>query len=77
MTNLIFIVNMILYFFFQAAFLVWCFIPIHNNGSIIIYTKFIRPYFLKHEGDIDEVVNDLSKKGNNIYLIIYLVIDLH
>jgi len=44
-------------------FFVWCFIPIHNNGSVVLYNKFIRPYFLKHEGDIDHAVNDISKKG--------------
>lgn len=78
MSNLIFIINiLIVYFCLQTAFLVWCFIPIYNNGSIIIYTKFIRPYFLKHERDIDQIVNDLSKKGNNVYFIIHLVIDLH
>lgn len=47
-------------------FFVWCFIPIHNNGSIILYTKVIRPYFLKHEGDIDQAVNEFSKKGKKI-----------
>lgn len=45
-------------------FFVWCYIPIHNNGSIVVYNKFIRPYFLKHQVDIDQAVNDLSKKGN-------------
>lgn len=41
----------------------WCFIPISNNGSVVVYSRFIRPYFLKHQGDIDQAVNDLSKKG--------------
>jgi len=47
-------------------FFVWCFIPIHNNGSVVLYNKVIRPYFLKHEGDIDQAVNDISKKGKEI-----------
>lgn len=41
----------------------WCFIPISNNGSVVVYSRFIRPYFLQHQGDIDQAVNDLSKKG--------------
>lgn len=37
---------------------------------MVIYNKFIRPYFLKHQGDIDQAVNDLSKKGikKNVYM---------
>jgi len=48
---------------------VWCFIPISNNGSVVIYNRFIRPNFLKHQGDIDQAVNDLSKKGKTMFLI--------
>jgi receptor expression-enhancing protein 5/6 len=55
-------------FCFQTIFFVWCFIPIHNNGSVVVYSKFIRPYFLKHQGDIDQAVNDLSEKGKRILI---------
>lgn len=24
-------------------------VPIENNGSVVIYKRFIRPYFLKHQ----------------------------
>jgi len=54
------------YSLIKTVFFVWCFIPIHNNGSIVLYTKVIRPYFLKHEGDIDQAVNELSKKATEV-----------
>ncbi len=39
------------------AFLIWCMSPM--QGSNLIYHKFVRPYFQKHEAVIDEAV----KKG--------------
>jgi receptor expression-enhancing protein 5/6 len=54
------------YSLIKTIFFVWCFIPINNNGSVVVYNKFIRPYFLKHQGDIDQTVNDLSKKATEI-----------
>ncbi|XP_050541401.1 receptor expression-enhancing protein 5-like [Daktulosphaira vitifoliae] len=50
----------------KTIFFVWCYIPIHNNGSIVMYNRFIRPYFLKHQSDIDQAVNDLSKKAAEV-----------
>ncbi|XP_025424133.1 receptor expression-enhancing protein 5-like [Sipha flava] len=54
------------YSLIKTIFFVWCFIPIHNNGSVVVYSKFIRPYFLKHQGDIDQAVNDLSEKATEV-----------
>lgn len=54
------------YSLIKTGFFVWCFIPIQNNGSVVVYNKFIRPYFLKHQGDIDQAVNDLSKKAADV-----------
>lgn len=39
---------------------------------MVVYSKFIRPYFLKHQGDIDQAVNDLSEKGKGIDFNLYL-----
>lgn len=34
---------------------------------MVVYNRFIRPYFLKHQGDIDQAVDDLTKKGKEKY----------
>jgi len=44
---------------FQCVFLLWCMSPL--EGSTTIYNKVIRPYFLKHQSAIDDVV----KKGTD------------
>ncbi|VVC35677.1 TB2/DP1/HVA22-related protein [Cinara cedri] len=54
------------YCLIKTLFFVWCFIPIHNNGSVVIYNKFVRPYFLKHQEGIEKTVNDLSKKATEV-----------
>lgn len=33
----------------QCIFFIYCMIPIENNGSVVMYNRFIRPYFLKHQ----------------------------
>ncbi|KAL7051239.1 hypothetical protein ACKWTF_004394 [Chironomus riparius] len=37
------------YWLIKCVFFVWCMAPIENNGSVVVYYKVIRPYFLKHE----------------------------
>ncbi|KAL5287848.1 REEP5 family protein [Megaselia abdita] len=37
-----------LYWLLKCIFLIWCMLPIDNNGSVIIYHRLVRPYFLKH-----------------------------
>lgn len=37
------------YWLIKCAFFVWCMAPIENNGSVVMYNKVIRPYFLKHQ----------------------------
>lgn len=37
------------YWLLKCVFFIWCMAPIENNGSVIMYNKVIRPYFLKHE----------------------------
>lgn len=41
-------------------------IPIENNGSVVIYHRLIRPYFLKHQGTADEVLDKLGKRAKNL-----------
>lgn len=33
------------------------------NGSQMLYHRVVRPFFLKHEAELDRVVNDLSGKA--------------
>ncbi|XP_078526925.1 receptor expression-enhancing protein 6 isoform X2 [Lissotriton helveticus] len=48
------------YYIGKCAFLLWCMAPFSWNGSQILYTRFIRPFFLKHHGTVDSVVSDLG-----------------
>uniref|UniRef100_W5MRK4 Receptor expression-enhancing protein n=2 Tax=Lepisosteus oculatus TaxID=7918 RepID=W5MRK4_LEPOC len=52
------------YYMGKCAFLVWCMAPTPTNGSVQIYTRIIRPFFLKNEAKIDRVVKDLSDKAS-------------
>uniref|UniRef100_A0A1B0GP47 Receptor expression-enhancing protein n=1 Tax=Phlebotomus papatasi TaxID=29031 RepID=A0A1B0GP47_PHLPP len=36
------------YWLLKCIFLVWCMAPIQQNGSVFLYHRFIRPFFLKH-----------------------------
>lgn len=40
--------------------------PVSWNGSQILYTRVIRPFFLKHEAAMDNVVNNLSSTAKNL-----------
>jgi hypothetical protein len=35
------------------------------NGSLIIYQKVIRPYFLKSEGQIDDLLDKVTKSAGD------------
>jgi len=48
------------YWLFKVAFLIWCFLPISSNGSLVIYGKVIRPLFVKNRGKIDGVAEMLG-----------------
>lgn len=37
--------------------------PVSWNGSEMIYRQVIRPFFLKHQSAMDNIVNDLSSKA--------------
>lgn len=45
------------YWLTKCIFLIWCFIPINNNGSTVIYNRFIRPVFIKNRETIDSTIN--------------------
>lgn len=59
------------YFLAKCAFLIWCMLPMKNNGAFLIYTKIIGPFVRKHEGKIDEVVSmteALAREGGKEFL---------
>lgn len=37
--------------------------PVSWNGSQVIYNKIVRPFFLRHEATVDNMVSDLSGKA--------------
>ncbi|GLD47892.1 receptor expression-enhancing protein 5-like isoform X1 [Lates japonicus] len=54
------------YYASKCLFLIWCMAPVTWNGSDILYKRVIRPFFLKHQAAMDNVVSDLSAKAKNI-----------
>ncbi|KPP62302.1 receptor accessory protein 6-like, partial [Scleropages formosus] len=51
------------YYAGKCIFLLWCMAPVSWNGSQVLYTCVVRPFFLKHEAAMDRVINDLSDKA--------------
>lgn len=50
----------------QCLFLIWCMAPVSWNGSGMLYKRVIRPFFLKHQAAMDNVVSDLTSKAKNV-----------
>lgn len=42
------------YWLAKIAFLLWCLVDTPTNGSIVIYERFVRPFFLKHKNRLTE-----------------------
>lgn len=38
--------------------------PTPSNGSVVIYTRIVRPFFLKNEAKIDDVVKNIKDKAS-------------
>ncbi|EDW09345.1 receptor expression-enhancing protein 5 isoform X1 [Drosophila mojavensis] len=55
-----------LYWLLKCGFLIWCMLPVENNGSVIIYNKLVRPYFLKHHASVDKIIDDGIRKAGNV-----------
>lgn len=51
-----------LYWLAKCLFLVWCFMPVSWNGSDVIYTRVVRPFFMKHQSGIDSVMSKVTGK---------------
>jgi len=54
------------YWLAKCMFLVWCFLPMSWNGSDMIYNRVIRPAFMKHQKEIDSVMNKVTDKVNEL-----------
>nr|ALS04697.1 receptor expression-enhancing protein 5-like protein [Pseudodiaptomus poplesia] len=54
------------YWLSKCVFLMWCMAPISANGSEIIYTRIIRPYFLKNQTAIDKLVDKTASKASDL-----------
>jgi len=54
------------YYAGKCLFLLWCMAPVSWNGSAILYTRVVRPFFLKHQATMDSVVHDLTGKAKGI-----------
>ena len=50
----------------QCAFLVWCMVPMDNNGAQLIYKRIIKPFIKKHEGEFDQVAEALTEQAKEI-----------
>ena len=51
------------YWLFKCLFLMYCAVPASWNGSLVIYKRVIRPYFLKYEGQLDEIAEEVREKA--------------
>lgn len=45
--------------------MVWLMIPTEFNGSLFLYKRIVRPYFLKHHGVIDDTLNKMKEQGEH------------
>uniref|UniRef100_A0A3Q4BTH5 Receptor expression-enhancing protein n=1 Tax=Mola mola TaxID=94237 RepID=A0A3Q4BTH5_MOLML len=52
------------YYIGKCAFLVWCMAPTPSNGSVQIYNRIIRPFFIRNEAKIDDMVKNLKDKAS-------------
>ncbi|XP_032259741.1 receptor expression-enhancing protein 5 isoform X1 [Halichoerus grypus] len=51
------------YYMLKCGFLLWCMAPSPSNGAELLYKRIIQPVFLKHESQVDTMVNDLKDKA--------------
>lgn len=50
----------------QCVFLLYCMVPAKCNGSIMIYERIIKPFFLKHQTVIDEKMDQAGKIASKV-----------
>ncbi|XP_032284629.1 receptor expression-enhancing protein 5-like [Phoca vitulina] len=47
----------------KCGFLLWCMTPSPSSGAELLYKHVIQPVFLRHESQVDTMVNDLKDKA--------------
>ncbi|XP_041464234.1 receptor expression-enhancing protein 5-like isoform X3 [Lytechinus variegatus] len=48
------------YYLAKMAFLGWCMAPISSNGSQFLYHRFIKPFILKHQAEIEDSLDKVT-----------------
>ncbi|XP_072167248.1 receptor expression-enhancing protein 5-like isoform X2 [Diadema setosum] len=48
------------YYLAKMAFLGWCMAPIQSNGSQFLYHRFIKPFILKHQSEIEDSLDKVT-----------------
>ncbi|KAK9497891.1 hypothetical protein O3M35_003795 [Rhynocoris fuscipes] len=51
------------YWLAKCIFMIWLYIPIRSNGSIVLYENVIRPRFLKNYNKVDDILNKFAGSG--------------
>lgn len=54
--------------------MVWLMMPTDFNGSLVLYKRVIRPYFLKHHGTIDNTLQNIKDSGKYMIKLNKIVI---
>ncbi|XP_071964956.1 receptor expression-enhancing protein 5-like isoform X2 [Antedon mediterranea] len=49
------------YYLFKMILLIWCMAPISNNGANVLYHRVLKPFFLKHEREIEDAMNKATE----------------
>lgn len=52
-----------MYWLAKCVFMVWLMIPTDFNGSLIIYNRLIKPYYLQHHSIVDETIHKVRREG--------------
>ncbi|XP_068694455.1 receptor expression-enhancing protein 5-like isoform X1 [Montipora foliosa] len=55
-----------LYFLVKLIFLAWCMAPVSWNGANTLYHKVIKPFVLKHRKNIDEALDKVGEKMDQV-----------
>jgi receptor expression-enhancing protein 5/6 len=55
-----------LYWLGKTVFLVWCMAPINYNGSAVMYTLVIEPFYVKYQRDIDTAMDRAVNKASGL-----------
>jgi len=54
------------YFLLKCILLVYLMAPVTNNGAVMLYEKFIRPFILRHESNIDKGIDKVKKSARSL-----------